>query len=333
MTTTSIEWCAGDDGTPGKSWNCLRGCSQVSPGCTNCYAQRQAARFSGPGLPFEGLVRKTPTGPRWTGVVNTVAGKLADPLRWRDPCRVFVASMSDPFHDDVPNEFIAAMFGVMAACPRHTFILLTKRTERALEWFAWIRDQGEDLHASVGETPPSGSPIPAACALLATAPARLPPGAFNTAAHAPWPLPNVWLLASAEDQPTLEQRVGHLLACPAAVHGISYEPALGPVDFTRIKIVDPKPPHGPGVWLDALRGLVIGPDDVLPNRISWVIVGSESGPGARPAEIDWFRSVAEQCRAADVAWFAKQMHVDGKLCKDVERFPEDLRTREWPHGR
>lgn len=260
MSDSKIQWTD-------KVWNVTRGCARVSRGCGDgtgggCYAERQAIRMSGPGGHYEGLVRSTATGPRWTGNVRFAREKLSEPLHWQKPRRVFVASMSDPFHDGFSNEEIAALFGVMAACPQHQFQVLTKRPLRMRDWFRWIADQGEDLQASVGEAPPSGSPVPAACALLATEPARLPPAAFNKAAHAPWPLPNVWIGVSVEDQVTAEERIPFLLEVPAAVRFVSYEPALGPVDFTRLQIVAPRPPHGPGAYLDALRGHVIGPDDM-----------------------------------------------------------------------
>lgn len=126
---SKIEWT---DAT----WNPVRGCSRVSEGCRNCYAERMAGRFSGPGLWAEGLAENTPAGPRWTGRVELVPDKLDQPLRWKTPRRVFVNSMSDLFHENLPNEAIAAVFGVMAACPQHTFQVLTKRPERMREWFA-----------------------------------------------------------------------------------------------------------------------------------------------------------------------------------------------------
>src|SRR4051812_34405209 len=104
MTTTSIEWTQGPDGSPGKTWNPIRGCSRVSHGCTNCYAMHIAARFSGPGHPYEGLAKRGPV--NWTGAIRLVPEKLGEPLTWRKPCRVFVNSMSDLFHEDVPDEFI-----------------------------------------------------------------------------------------------------------------------------------------------------------------------------------------------------------------------------------
>jgi protein gp37 len=108
----------------------VRGCSRVSEGCQHCYAERVAARFSGPGKPYEGLAkigRGTGGHPKWTGVVRMVPEHLADPLRWKKPRRIFVNSMSDLFHEKLTNEEIAAVFGVMAAAPQHTFQVLTKR--------------------------------------------------------------------------------------------------------------------------------------------------------------------------------------------------------------
>ena len=124
---TKIEWT---DAT----WSPVRGCSVVSDGCQNCYAMRQAHRFSGPGKPYEGLTRMTSHGPKWTGDVRLVPEKLDEPLRWRKPRRVFVNSMSDLFHEDVPDEYIDQVFAVMALSPQHTFQVLTKRPERMRDY-------------------------------------------------------------------------------------------------------------------------------------------------------------------------------------------------------
>lgn len=124
---TTIEWT---DST----WNPVRGCSRVSEGCRFCYAERVAARFSGPGQPYEGLAENATAGPRWTGGVRLVPERLDDPLRWKRPRRIFVNSMSDLFHEELSFEEIAAVYGVMAAAPRHVFQVLTKRPERMLEW-------------------------------------------------------------------------------------------------------------------------------------------------------------------------------------------------------
>ncbi len=134
MTRSKIEWTA-------RTWNPTRGCSRVSEGCRNCYAEHQAARLCGSGEPFEGFVESKASGPRWTGRVELVPARLEEPLRWRKPARVFVNSMSDLFHEAVPFEIIAAIFGVMAASPRLTFQVLTKRPRRAVEFFGWIKTQ------------------------------------------------------------------------------------------------------------------------------------------------------------------------------------------------
>ena len=139
--TTKIEWTH-RPGTTGVTWNPTRGCRRVSPGCGTgtaggCYAERQAARFSGPGQPYEGLVEIGKHGPRWTGRGRVVADKLAEPLRWRKPRTVFVDSMSDLFFEGFAFEQIAAVFGVMAATPQHAYLVLTKRPERARAFFEW----------------------------------------------------------------------------------------------------------------------------------------------------------------------------------------------------
>lgn len=124
---TKIQWTD-------RTWNPVRGCAVVSPGCTNCYAMRQAHRFNGAGQPYEGLTRKTGRGPVWTGKVHLVPEALDEPLRWRKPCRVFVNSMSDLFHESVPNEFITQIWDRMEETPQHTYQILTKRAERMAQY-------------------------------------------------------------------------------------------------------------------------------------------------------------------------------------------------------
>jgi protein gp37 len=125
-TSTGIEWTD-------TTWNPVRGCSRVSPGCQNCYAERMAHRFSGPGGPYEGLTIGTKTGPRWSGKVTVLPEMLNAPLRWRQPRTVFVNSMSDLFHEGVPDDFIAEVFATMERASWHSFQILTKRPARAAE--------------------------------------------------------------------------------------------------------------------------------------------------------------------------------------------------------
>jgi len=271
--TTGIEWT---DAT----WNCVRGCSIDSPGCHNCYAPVTAIRFAGPGLPYEGLAYRDDKGrARWTGKVRLVPEKLADPIRWKKPRRIFVDSMSDLFHEDVPDEFLDRVFAVMALTPRHTYQVLMKRAARMARYLsapdlrgriyrivsAWL-DQGEagflgrswDLaHDLAGTETDSGS-------------------GRSDWTHWRLPLPNVWTGVSVENRKHGLPRVDALRATPAAIRFLSCEPLLedlGQLDLTGI---------------------------------SWVIVGGESGPGARPMHPDWARSIRDQCKAAGVPFFFKQ---------------------------
>jgi protein gp37 len=329
MGDTSIEWTD-------KTWNPTRGCSRVSPGCENCYAEAIAARFSDEGHAFHGFARRGKNGPRWTRRLALVDEQsfpghstLSLPLRWRKPHRIFVNSMSDLFHEALTNEQIAAVFGVMAAAPQHTFQVLTKRAERMADWYAWAWDQrchgnttAEILRGHAidrcGFTRPDGSTPPGVGRRLL--------GFDNR-----WPLPNVWMGVSTENQECADERIPHLLTIPAAVRFVSYEPALGPVSlfaFLKTPLRDA-----------ALKHLT--PTD-MPG-LSWVIVGGESGRGARPFHIQWARDVVGECTKAHVAVFVKQMGAkplddNGKLVKlrsakggDPSEWPTDLRTvRQWP---
>lgn len=310
MATTSIEWTRGDDGTPGVVWNPSTGCDKISPGCDNCYALTMAKRLKGMGqAKYQNDGDPRTSGPGFGLTVHEDA--LTIPLRWRKPRKVFVNSMSDLFHARVPREFVARVWAVMAATPQHTYQCLTKRPQRMARI---IQDNPHNLLELLDNE---------VTARILDA--------------APWPLPNVWLGTSVEDQKRANERIPALLDTPAAVRWLSCEPLLGPVDLTRMQLVPPTPPYGPGVHLDALRGHAIEPDDVLPTRIDWVVVGGESGPGARPMHPDWARSLVEQCRAAGVPVFVKQMgsawaheHGGPKKGGDPAFWPADLRVREYP---
>jgi protein gp37 len=223
MTTTTIEWTRGDDGTPGMTWNPLRGCTKISPGCAHCYAETFAERFRGvPGHPYEQGFD-----------LRLVPGKLAEPLRWREPRMVFVNSMSDLFHKDVPDAYVRHVVRVMQLADWHTYQVLTKRSER-------LRD------------------------LLQTT--------LRDAAAAP----HIWWGVSVEDQKHGLPRIEHLRAAPARVRMLSAEPLLEDLGTVNL------------------------------DGIHWVIVGGESGHGARPMERAWVVSVRDQCAAAGVPFFFKQ---------------------------
>ncbi|HEY1814851.1 MAG TPA: phage Gp37/Gp68 family protein [Kofleriaceae bacterium] len=267
---TSISWT---DAT----WNPIRGCSRVSDGCRHCYAEAVAARFSGPGQPYEGLAKigvRTGHHPKWTGEVRFIADHLADPLRWKKPRRIFVNSMSDLFHENLTNEQIAAVFAVMASAPQHTFQVLTKRARRMREWFEWADDLTPSaLYGYAEHAIPTDDDQGRMLGFL-----RL---------RKAWPLPNVWLGVSVENQETAAARIPELLATPAAVRFLSCEPLLGPIDMPTVHVFGPNP-----TWS--------GP------RIHWAIAGCESGPGARSCNVEWLRSLRDQCADAGVAFFLKQ---------------------------
>lgn len=299
---TGISWT---DAT----WNPTKGCEQISPGCRNCYAKSQAARIvrmsKGRPSKYDGLVRIGPKGDAcWTGTGLFDSEALTIPLRWRAPRRIFVDSMSDLFFDAFSNEQIAAVFGVMAACPQHTFQILTKRARRMREWFKWIGSLWEP-------------PVRAMNSALDI----LREGVRLTVNSRSWPLPNVWIGVSVENQAAADERIPELLATPSAVRFLSCEPLIGPLYLT---------PYLAGI---ATRG-AIAADGSLRERphppLDWVIAGCESGPGARPCDVAWLRSIRDQCAAADVPFFVKQIVVDGKLRKEISEFPDDLQIMEFP---
>lgn len=265
---TSIEWTD-------RTWNPVTGCTKVSPGCDHCYAEGIARRFAGSKAFPHGFA------------VTLHPERLDAPLRWQKPARVFVNSMSDLFHDGVPDEFIARVFAVMAATPQHTYQVLTKRHGRMRSLLSrpvfghWVAEQGRQ-HYHYGDQQ----------GWLAVG--KMLGGA---------PLPNVWLGVSVEDQKRADLRIPALLDTPAAVRFLSCEPLIGPVDLTRFG-----------------------------DRVDWVIVGGESGPGARRMDLDWAAQIVTDCQRAGTAVFVKQLgsahgpHKGG----DPTTWPTALRVREYP---
>jgi protein gp37 len=193
---SSIEWTK-------KTWNPTRGCSRVSKGCESCYAERDAGRWSGLGKPYEGLVRKTSHGWRWTGKMAVVEKDIEAPLRWKEPSLVFVNSMSDLFHDNLDDEPILRIFEVMRKAHWHVFQVLTKRVDRMLAFTQRLQ------FGSV---------------MLNLAPIPVPNPAV---------LPNVWLGCSVEDQESADMRLPLLVQVPTVVRWLSCEPLLGYVDLLK----------------------------------------------------------------------------------------------------
>jgi protein gp37 len=283
---TSIQWTD-------RTWNPTTGCTKISPGCGRCYIERTPP-FRTKGIKFvDGSIP-----------VTLYEDRLDTPLRWRKPQRIFVNSMSDLFHEDVPDAFIERVFSVMALAERHTFQVLTKRPERMLAWFRARRFDVKDhaiLQSETGE-----------CVY----------------AH-PWPLPNVWLGVSVENQHFADERIPLLLQTPAAVRFISAEPLLGPVDLERVENTQ-NLAEGQR-YIHALKGYawdVFSADyyDVcsIPGQLDWVIVGGESGAGARPFDVAWARSIVAQCQGAGVACFVKQLGRNVVVRNDGER------DERWP---
>ena len=304
---SKIEWT---DAT----WNPVVGCTRVSEGCRNCYAERMAATRLVKTPAYAGVAEMTKAGPRWTGKLNLLEDRLEQPLRWRKPRRVFVNSMSDLFHEAIPFEFIAAVFAVMAVADQHVFQVLTKRPRRAIEWFRWLGLNA----AETGRLSGGGSLKMWKCHVAVLCAEQY--GLELAGCRVNWPLPNIWLGVSVEDQKTAAERIPLLLETPAAVRFISLEPMLGPVD---LQLACP-PCDGcntSGNVYECFPGTgCLGRRFLWPD---WVIVGGESGPNARPMDADWARYVRDQCAAARVPYFFKQMSKKSAI-------PADLRVREYP---
>ncbi len=270
MNKSKIEWT---DAT----WNPATGCTKISAGCQNCYAERMskrlAARF---GYPADEPFR-----------VTLHPDRLDEPLRWNKPRKIFVCSMGDLFHWDVGYSFAVRVWKTMAACPQHTFCILTKRPLSMEVMLDTQREQG-------------------ACVLN-----------------------NVWLGTSVENQEAADERIPHLLKTPAAVRFLSLEPLLGPVDLgAALSPCDGCGNQGSTLYIPEEAGASLCLDACTQNGddgpvIDWVIVGAETGPGARPMDPDWARDIRDQCKAAELPFFFKKMS-GGKPT------PPDLMIQEYP---
>lgn len=267
------------DGQPNKGgggWACQR----VSAGCQNCYAATINKRL-GTGFDYDakGIAASD---------IYLDEKALTQPLHWRRPRKVFVCSMTDLFGDWVSDEMIDRVFAVMALTPQHTYQVLTKRAERMREYVQ--RHSAYPLAGTLNDLFSFGH-------ILGLD--GVPRNAVD--AWTGWPLPNVWLGVSAENQRWADKRIPVLLDTPAAVRFVSAEPLLGQIHLMHYWLPNPH-----------LGGPVL----------SWVIVGGESGPGARPCDLEWIRGIVRQCQAAGVAVFVKQLGA-----KPREHF---LDRGEWP---
>lgn len=303
-TVTRIEWAD-------RTWSPLIGCDRVSPGCDRCYAMGTARiRQFNPNPKIAAAFAGTTSndgGVDWTGKVNMLDGRLTEPLAWKKPAKIFVNSMSDLFHKDVPVEFIAKVFAVMALTPQHTYQILTKRHARM---------------RSVLSNPDFEQQVDRALLTVPEFSQFEITGRTWPLPKAGWPLPNVHLGVSVENQKWADIRIPALVDTPAAVRFISAEPLLGPVDLSawmpagfaswrcqecRRFYAGQLQQHCPhcgteGFWTGSHAG------NGRPNGqpIDWVIVGGESGHGARAMHPNWARSLRDQCVAADVPFLFKQ---------------------------
>lgn len=321
---TKIEWT---DAT----LNVVNGCSVHSPGCANCYAMRAGGRNL-PGHPSTGLTKPSKAGHVWTGEVRFNERALLKPLHWKRPRRIFWNAHGDLFHENVPDEWIDRCFAVMALTPQHQHQVLTKRSRRMWEYFA-ERWQGTPAYqidcgsAGIVDIPAGGETgrryqVEIACEelILDLNLADTENDSLWTddgsliLSQWQWPLPNVWLGVSVEDQQRADERIPDLLETPAAVRFLSCEPLLGAIDLKRIRnVAEPSGPLNALTGYQALTsaggagvGYYFSQDDEPSSQIDWVIVGGESGPGARPMHPDWARALRDQCSAAGVPFLFKQ---------------------------
>ncbi len=290
MSKSKIEWTD-------KTWNVNSGCTKVSQGCKNCYAEREWGRLSkNPNTVY--FERK------FTDVMCHPE-RLEQPLQWKKPCKIFINSMSDLFHDDVPFEFIASVFAVMSVTTRHTYQILTKRPERMLEFFKWVEDgAGVFPDSRISEHLPSG---------IKWQPVSKTSGGYDSCGPA-YPYENVWIGVSVEDQKTADERIPILLDTPAAVRWISVEPLLGEIDLTNIHYKNgygcsPCEGCGSDIYFNALSGYSYCKGDCdhpVWSALDWVVVGGETGKNARAMHPDWVRSIRDQCKSVGVYFLFKQ---------------------------
>ncbi len=315
---TDIEWT---DAT----WNPVTGCSVVSPGCTNCYAMKLAGTRLRHHPSRAGLTTMTKAGPVWNGQVRFNAEWLDQPLRWTRPRRIFVCAHGDLFHEDVPDDWIDQVFAVMALSPQHTFQVLTKRSARMRQYLSRRRAGilarrliddyliANDGRVAVKARKADRWPVQSLGADL------LNP---DDVTMAQWPLPNVWLGVSAEDQARADERIPDLIVTPAAVRFVSLEPLLGPIDLTDLpapKVTEDDDDamgwrfdalsSGEYYWFECGDGITDGGDGPWRDALDLVIVGGENGD--RPMHPDWPRQIREACATAGlegegVPFFFKQ---------------------------
>ncbi len=282
---TKIEWAD-------KTWSPVTGCSPVSEGCEHCWAERFSKRLAGRcGYPADDPFR-----------VTLHPDRLEQPLKRKRPSRMFVCSMGDLFHEDVDEKYIAKVLAICDLARQHTYLILTKRPERMAALF-----NDEDFVFHVGW-------------FQSQAGREFGLPRLSLDEIGPWPLKNVWLGVTVENQARADERIPILLQIPAAVRFVSVEPMLGPVDLTYWLNGAPEQ-NGYGEWIQTYPPL------------DWVICGGETGPGARPINYYWAESLREQCVEAGVPFFFKQWGewIDPTQMDNGIEFPDWEKSHLW-HG-
>ena len=304
MAKTNIEWVMDDDGTAGKTWNPTSGCTKVSAGCQNCYAEAIAHRF---------------WRDRKFSDVQFHEDRLDAPLSWKKPTKVFVDSMSDLFHKDITDEQIDQVFGIMAMAHWHKFQVLTKRPERMMEYSRTAKNRIRMATVDLGRKFNRDIEL------------------FETCEWE-YPLPNVWLGASVENQKAANERIPLLRHTLATIKFLSCEPLLDHVSIFKLD----------EVLNDSTQKYRSKSKELLApaDFINWVIVGGESGSKARPCEVNWIEDIVEQCQQYQVPVFVKQLgsnslvpnliglskqKLKSKKGGDISEFPENLKIRQSPN--
>jgi len=310
------------------------GCCKCAGGCKHCWATREVWRLAHNPLcgdKWKGLVEKTSAGLRWTGKIKLFPEMLDVPLRRKKPTTYFVNSKSDLFHKDVPFEFILKIFGLSMCTPWHTYQILTKRIDRVVEFFQWWRDRWAESRILWGlQALAIRSVWSITDEKLRDRATKFWEENYDQSGRGkidypvPWPHPNVHIGVSCSTQADADKNIPILLDIPAAVRFVSFEPLLEAIDADLyLSPVGAETCH----YGDSHREKKC---DCIHESLDWVVVGGESGPGARPIHPQWVRDLRDQCVEVGVAFFMKQMGGHPNKRANLKDIPEDLRLREYP---
>jgi protein gp37 len=283
--------------------NPIVGCSRISAGCEKCYAETAAKTARLQQFPQYQKVAK------WNGTVEFVESQLIKPYEWKKSKKIFICSMADIFHENVPFNWVEEIFYMIENCPQHTFQILTKRPERMIEFFDWYIARNSDHSVELQWTMPD----------------------------------NIWLGVSCENQAMADKRIPLLMEIPAKVRFLSCEPLLEPINLSKFLPIEWS--EIAEDWIESWPGIGSYSRDAYPD---WIIVGGESGAGSRPCHIDWIRDIASQCQSAKVPVFIKQLgsnaiatrsdntgnyklKLKDRKGSDILEWFDDLRLQQFPN--